>query len=212
MASNRFGGESDPGEPVQGVTKAEPLPPIELRVEARRLGTIDLAWTANVEHDLRWYEVWRAERGGDGWGEERPIGRTDAPATRFSDASVGCGQQVRYRLRARDRDDLVSDHSRPVESTGESVGLRFERSGAGQGRLHWDARRAEGWPRARVLEVRTVRPDREISRLERASEADLGPVAPGRRTFALELSRPAGDGPEPGDPPLQRCEISVEVR
>ena len=212
VASNPFGGESDASEPVRGVTKAEPLPPIELRVRERRLGAIDLAWAANVERDLRWYEVWRAERADGGWGEERRIGQVDAPATRFSDTSVGCDQQVRYRLRARDRDDLVSGHSRALESVGESVGLRFERSADGQGRLSWDAGRARGWPRARVLEVYRVRPDREISQLEGASEADLGAVAPGQRTFALELARPSGSGAGSGDAPLQRCEVSIEVR
>ena len=57
-----------------------------------------------------------------------------------------------------------------------------------------------------------MRPDREISQLEGASEADLGAVAPGQRTFALELARPSGSGAASGDAPLQRCEVSIEVR
>lgn len=155
-ALNRFGGESPRTEAERAVTKAEPLPPIDLRVAQRELGTLSLAWTANVEEDLRTYEIWRSDGSPEGFGGERliaevePAGARDkaAPAAPLAwvDPTIGCGQRVRYRLRARDRDGLHSDFSAPLEAVGEDLELEI----SGTGELRWDAARAARWGRARV--------------------------------------------------------------
>ena len=54
-ALNRLGGESEQTErPIRAVTKAEPLPPIELDADAKSLGQVELHWAPNVEPDGRY--------------------------------------------------------------------------------------------------------------------------------------------------------------
>jgi fibronectin type 3 domain-containing protein len=154
-ALNRFGGESPRTEAERAVTKAEPLPPIELRVASNRLGALALAWAPNVETDLRAYEVWRSERGGAGWSADHPIAEVEPPAADsptgigWVDRTIGCGQPVRYRLRARDRDGLLSDFSPPLEAVGQDLGLELASAGSAA-ELRWDPNRAADWGRARI--------------------------------------------------------------
>ncbi len=210
VALNRFGGESNETEPVRAVTKAEPLPPMDLDVSARRLGRVELRWAPNVESDLRAYEVWRASRNGDGWHDEERIAAVEAPETRFEDREVGCGQAVRYRLRAVDRDALTSRYSRPLETTGETIGLHLVTSERGPSQLHWDPERAAGWPVARVYEVRVIRPDRLLATTD-ASHVSLATLAPGKRRLAVVLSEQPPDLAGRVAGPTQRCELTVQI-
>jgi fibronectin type 3 domain-containing protein len=157
-AQNRFGGESTRTEAERAVTKAEPLPPIGLRVGDRELGALALAWTPNVEPDLRTYEVWRSESGEAGWSSEHLIAEVDPggapgpaePGTLgWVDPTIGCGQRVRYRLRARDRDGLHSDFSGALDAVGQDLGLEIA-GGADRPELRWDSERAARWARARI--------------------------------------------------------------
>jgi fibronectin type 3 domain-containing protein len=153
-AQNRFGGESLRTEAERAVTKAEPLPPIELRVAENELGKLALAWAPNVETDLRAYEIWRSERGEADWGAEHLIAEVEppggsGPSIGWLDATIGCGQAVRYRLRARDRDGLQSEFSPPLEAVGQDLGLEIAAAGQAA-ELRWDARRAARWSRARI--------------------------------------------------------------
>jgi fibronectin type 3 domain-containing protein len=154
-ALNRFGGESPNTVAERAVTKAKPLPPIGLRVQQSELGSLSLGWSANVEADLRTYEIWRSDASPQGFGEEQLIAEV-APHERrakaapeslaWTDATIGCGQRVRYRLRARDRDGLHSDFSKPLEAVGEDLGLEI----ASDSELRWDPARAARWSRARI--------------------------------------------------------------
>jgi hypothetical protein len=207
VALNRFGGESEQTEPVRAVTKAEPLAPVDLQVEARALGRVAIRWRANVEKDLRGYEIWRATRGGETWSRERRLAQVDAPGTAFEDADVGCGQEVRYRLRALDADGLTSRYSEPLAARGESIGLELFSGGGKPPRLRWDEERAAGFPSVEILEVRTARPDRELARLVGVHEASLPDLAPGERRLAVLLRRGAE-----GTGPARRCELRANVR
>src|SRR5258706_12363952 len=100
-AVNRLGGESEMTEsPIRAVTKAEPLPPTGLKADARRLGSVALAWAQNVQPDGRSYEVWRSAKGAADFGPEGRIASVAAPATPDADTPVGCREAVRYRVRA----------------------------------------------------------------------------------------------------------------
>jgi hypothetical protein len=158
-ALNRFGGESPRTEAERAVTKAEPLPPIGLRVASSELGALGLAWSANVETDLRAYEVWRSDQGEEGWSAARLIAEVEPPAAEgpaelgWVDPTIGCGQSVRYQLRARDRDGLESEFSPALDAVGQDLGLEIAPAGAGA-ELRWDPRRAKPWSRARVEAAR----------------------------------------------------------
>ena len=211
-ATNRFGSESDQTEPVRAVTKAEPLPPMGLGVADRRLGRVEIEWAPNVEIDVRTYEVWRSTTADEGWEDEVRIAEIGAPETRFADDEVGCGEHLRYRLRAVDGDGLTSGFSDPLETEGRSIDLRLASGPEGTARLAWDLPRADGWPAARVLEVRGGLPDRVITTVTGKSYADLTDVDPGEHRLAVVLtSRLPEEGSDGGrdDPP---CQIEVEIR
>jgi fibronectin type 3 domain-containing protein len=204
-ALNRFGGESERTEAERAVTKAEPLPPIDLRVQSRELGALALAWTPNVETDLRAYEVWRSERSPDGWTPEhliaevevKPSAERDPPDTlAWIDPTIGCGQPVRYRLRARDRDGLQSDFSPPLETIGQDLGLEIASTGSSV-ELRWDPDRALGFQRARIeLERAMGLPPRILGSASDeprfALPADLDGTA--RLRVVLETSVDGADG------------------
>lgn len=208
VATNRFGGESDPTEPVRAVTKAEPLPPVGLQVAGRQLGEIELVWAPNVESDLAHYEVWRADASDGELGEERKVAEVDASATRFADPDIGCGQRVRYRLRARDWDGLASGYSAALETQGLGIGLEFVPSANGAHVLRWDPVATSHWTAARVRELRGSLPDRDIALVRGASSASLAELGSGRRRLAVV---PVGgeNGAKSEAAPL--CTITVEI-
>ena len=172
-AVNRFGGESEPTEqPIRAVTKAEPLPPIGLQASASSLGRADLRWAPNVEPDLASYEVWRSLANGSGYGEEVQIAQVPAGTTELADGAIGCGESARYRLRATDADALVSLPSEPLELRGADAGLSFGRRD-GALIVSWDPSRAGPWTGARVAEVRSALPDREVAIVSEGNEISL---------------------------------------
>lgn len=209
---NRFGGESEPSEPVRGVTKAEPLPPIELAIEERRLGGLGLRWATNVERDLTRYEVWRAERDDDGWDAERFAGEVEAGDTLFRDADVGCGQELRYRVRALDRDGLTSGYSDPLDATGEAIDLRARVRPASV-ELSWSAAQARDWPAAQIFAVRTGLPDRLLDTVRGQTRVRIDDLSEGRHRLIVVLTTRPPEGAVGGADPIDApaCAIDVEV-
>jgi fibronectin type 3 domain-containing protein len=180
-AVNRFGGESDMTEtPIRAVTKAEPLPPVGLAADAPRIGQIALRWAPNVEPDVKRYEVWRAEKTKDGFGDELRIAAVETGKAGYLDAAVGCGETVRYRLRAIDADGLESFYSEPLEVTARDLGLALRRSGTGLV-LRWDEKRAQPFGSAKVSELRSFWPDKQLATVSGASEVALPDLSPGAR-------------------------------
>lgn len=212
-ALNNFSGASDPSSPVQAVTKAEPLPPIALGASAETLGSVELGWAPNVEPDLRGYEVRRAveEPNGD-LGSEQSLGEVPADASRFVDTNVGCGQRMRYRVRAIDRDQLVSGFSEPLTVTSQDLALGVA-AGASGPELRWDPARASRWPTARIAELRSALPDRELGTLAADARFPLRDLSAGvhRLRVTLTASDPA-TGVAGAIPDAPSCIVDVEVR
>lgn len=221
LTLNRFGGESLPTDPVRAVTKAEPLPPIGLEIATRALGEIGVRWTPNVERDLVHYELLRQSAAGDGFGPERVVGEVPPDATQAIDFGVGCGERVRYRLRALDVDGLVSEFSAPLESVGEDIGLAAS-TGVEGWKITWDAARASGWAHVRVFQTRALRPDLLLGEAPVDGSLVLGTLPSGRYELHAVLvrdasSRAAAPGiafglrPEHGEETSPPCPLEVSV-
>jgi uncharacterized protein len=214
-ALNNFSGSSDPSAPVQAVTKAEPLPPIQLDARAETLGSVSLAWARNVETDLRGYEIWRAfeNPAGGGLGAEERIGEVPASASSFIDTNVGCGQRLRYRMRAIDGDRLVSSFSDPLAVTSQNLALSIA-PGASGPELRWDASRAPRWPAARIAELRSALPDRELGVIAGEPRFSLNGLSTGTHRLAITLtaSDPTTGAASTTVPDAPRCTVDLEIR
>jgi fibronectin type 3 domain-containing protein len=202
-AVNTAGGRGEPSGAVRAVTKPEPLPPLGLSVQGRRLGANQLAWEPNVERDLTSYRL--ARRRSDDRSSEL-VAVLPAGTTSALDDAVGADEQVSYSLVAIDRDGLNSGASE-LEVT--SVGYELTAAAAAGGiELAWNPRSAEGWAGARVFldGLRTtelgfsrdghfvhsdVRPGKRY-RYTVVMEAPDGTPAPGSTT--VEITLPEDDG------------------
>ncbi len=143
---NPAGGLGPPSEPVQAVTKAEPLPPIGLRVIEQLLAINVLSWDPNVEKDIASYRLLR-KRASD----ETPVAVTTVPGDMVvaADRAVGAHETVEYSLVAIDRDGLESDPGRSLAV--EAVGYDLQATVRPDGiHLEWNGRAAEGYKGARV--------------------------------------------------------------
>jgi fibronectin type 3 domain-containing protein len=212
-ALNNFSGASDPSAPVQAVTKAEPLPPISLEARADTLGSVELGWAPNVEPDLRGYEILRAiEAAGGELGPEQSLGEVAGDVNRFVDADVGCGQRMRYRVRAIDRDQLVSGFSEPLAVTSQDLALGIA-SGRDGPELRWDPARASRWPAARIAELRFALPDREFGIVAGETRFLLRglPAGAHRLKITLTASDPATGAPG-AIPDAPSCTVEIDVR
>jgi hypothetical protein len=227
QALNRFGGTSDPSEAVRAVTKPEPLPPTGLHAGTPHIGAVDLRWEPNVEPDLVAYQIWRERAGERG---QRPVASVAADSITFTDRSLGCGERARYTLRAIDRDGLLSDFSDPLEVATLDLGLAVAPRSDGAGvELRWRREDTGGWPSLRIVELRSLLPDRELGTTPIDTPLPL-PLAPGRHRIAATLTRggaaegsataraPAAPGAAqraatlgmaPNDAPTCRVEIDV---
>jgi len=223
-AINRFGAASDPSAAVRAVTKAEPLPPIQLGVAGTRLGEIDLSWAANVERDLVRYEIWRSDGPqselptGDAdqapelasYGGERKVGQVESQLLGFTDEGIGCHQWVRYRMRAVDRDRLISAFSEPLVAQGGDMGLRLESRGSGAPKVTWDAELLGRWPGARISEGRTALPDRQLGTVTGVASYGLTGLPAGSHEIRVTLLGPRAEG---GANPVESptCALRVEI-
>jgi hypothetical protein len=184
---NRYGGQGDPSKPVRAVTKPEPLPPVGLRVVARRLGANELAWDPNVETDLAGYRLLRQREGGKS--PELVTALKGGKATTV-DPMVAADELVSYTLVAYDDDGLESAPAEPiaVQSVGYELSAAVGRDGL---ELRWNPRRDEGWRGARVFLHGTFG-QTELGFVE-APPFRLGEAKPGRRyRFSVVLERADG--------------------
>ncbi len=211
-AVNRFGGESDMTSANRAVTKADPLPPIGLHVAERHVGRVELGWSANVEDDLVAYEVWRVAQQDSGWPEPTRIAEVGpAPdALAWRDTGVGCGQRVRYRLRARDRDGLVSAFSAPLEVEGLDLDVIVGTAADGRPELRWSADRATGWARARIeLDRGFGLPRRVLGWADPEPRFRLPADLEGDLELRIVLERPGQTGQPPDEAPA--CAVAVAI-
>jgi fibronectin type 3 domain-containing protein len=186
-ARNEAGVVGRPGRAAQAVTKAEPLPPIGLRVEEKRLGSNLLVWERNVEEDVAGYRLLR--RRGE-HGEPELVATLGPATTRARDSEVGAGESVSYRVVAFDDDGLASRPSDPVQVQSEAYALAAH--GAREGiALSWNPRHEEGYERARVYRLGWLR-RHELARVE--GDAFVDPdVEPGHTyRYAVVLERADG--------------------
>ncbi|MEJ5366736.1 MAG: hypothetical protein WHT08_00360 [Bryobacteraceae bacterium] len=86
-----------------------PAPPAGLRAVAGT-GSVELNWDRNREEDLRAYQVWRAEEGGEFVRLGEP-----AASSSFSDRTVVSGRRYRYAVSAIDEKGNESRPCDPVE-------------------------------------------------------------------------------------------------
>jgi fibronectin type 3 domain-containing protein len=182
---NRAGGQGEPSKPVRAVTKAEPLPPIGLRVLAQRLGENELAWEPNVESDLAYYRLLRTR----GDGETTEVATSVAGnRTVAADTGVGADERLSYTVVARDRDGLESAAAEPivVESEGYALATTVRPDGI---HLEWNPRTGEGYHGARIFLQRGLG-QKELAFVEgsRYVHADVKPG--GRYRYTVVLERP----------------------
>lgn len=191
------GGEGPTSAAVRAVTKPAPLPPFGLRVEARRLGAIRLAWEPNVEKDVVEYRLFRTRAG-----TEVPELVVSVPADRSEaeDERVGADERLSYTLVAIDRDGLRSDPGSPLPAVGAGYALRASAGPDGVA-LAWEARADEGFSAARVLRSGPLA-QRELGRVAGGAYLDRA-VSPGRRYRYVVILERADGAPAPPSAPLE---------
>jgi len=180
---NRAGGLGEPSKPVRGVTKAEPLPPIGLRILAQRLGENELTWEPNVEPDLAGYRLLRIRGDGEIFEVAASVAGDRTVAV---DAELGADERVSYTIVARDRDGLESAAAEPivVESEGYELAATVRSDGI---HLEWNPRTGEGYHGARIF-LRRELGQKELAFVEGSHHVHTD-VKPGRHyryTVVLE--------------------------
>jgi uncharacterized protein len=202
-AVNSAGGEGVPTTSTRGVTKPEPLPPAELRVEQQDLGVVRLRFDANVEPNIAGYRLFRMRADN---GSEELIAVLSADETVAEDRAIAAGESVRYRVVAVDRDGLVSEPSAPVTINAPGYGLEVEAETEGV-RLRWSAPDATGFASARVLRDGSAG-SREIARVRGSEYLDREVDAGARYGYTVVLL--GDDGREAL--PSERVEVTVPPR
>ncbi len=197
---NAAGGVGERASEVRAVTKPEPLPPIELRLQSQRLGINQLAWEPNAEEDIAGYRLLRRR---EGTSSEEIVTTLEPAATAAEDREVGAGERLSYSVVAFDGDGLESDPSDPVEVESVGYGLRA-RPQEGGIYLTWDAEVQQGFATARILRERIFGSD-EIARVPSEGFVDSD-VQPGR-SYRYQVILVREDGSEA--PPSAVVEASV---
>ena len=202
-AVNAAGGEGSPSAPVRALTKPDPLPPTQLRVEERALGVNRLAWAPNVERDLAGYRLLRRREGSD---DSELVTELPAEATGAVDRSVDPDETVFYSLTAFDIDGLTSAPCEPVSAKSAGYGLEASvRDGSVE--LRFAVPPGDSGASVRVLRLGRFR-DSELARVKGGRYVDSDVEAGGSYRYAVALVR--ADGSEA--PESEPVEVHVPKR
>jgi fibronectin type 3 domain-containing protein/TolB-like protein len=110
---NKVDVNSDPCSIVSATTKPRPSPPTGLSAQGGLPAKIVLAWNPNPETDIKYYHLQRKLSGE----EFKEVEKLPTDETLYEDVKLDHGITYAYRLRAQDKDNLLSDFSNTVEAT-----------------------------------------------------------------------------------------------
>ena len=158
-------------------TKPRPKKPAGLKGTSLRVKEAPLAWQANPEKDIRVYLIQRAAGDGDSFS-----GIAEAGATLFTDTNLKDGETYRYRIQAKDADNLLSDFSdvvavttKPRPRPPENVQGKFE---SGKALLSWTPNKEADISHYVVYEKKFIGAEK-VAEAKTASYSD-GSLAPGK--------------------------------
>ena len=106
---NKVNVESEPSETVSATTKPRPVKPSGLNGEALKVKEVPLAWQSNPENDIAVFHIYRSA-GSEEFSQTAKI----TGGTSYQDKDLKDGATYRYKIRAEDKDGLLSDFSDAV--------------------------------------------------------------------------------------------------
>jgi uncharacterized protein len=106
-AFNKVDVESDLTEAVFATTKPRPSKPKGLEGEALKVKEVPLTWLPNPENDIAAYQIYHGTGSEDGFSR---IARVQGK-TKYEDKELKDGHIYKYKIRAEDKDELLSDFS-----------------------------------------------------------------------------------------------------
>jgi len=109
---NTVGVESMTEEIAEAITKPVPAAPVGMSATQNEVGKTTLSWSPNEEPDIASYRILRSESSN---GKFRTIGST--VEAMFKDVDLKNGASYYYQIQAIDKDGLVSEPSKTVETT-----------------------------------------------------------------------------------------------
>lgn len=162
---------------ASATTKPRPKKPTGLKGASTRVKEAPLTWQANPEKDIQVYLIQRAEGDRDNFSS---IG--EASATLYTDANLKDGATYRYRIQAKDADNLLSDFSdvivvttKPRPQPPENLQGKYE---SGKAVLSWTPNKEADISHYIVYEKKFIGAEK-IVEAKTASYAD-GSLAPGK--------------------------------
>ncbi|HPC85070.1 MAG TPA: hypothetical protein PK927_01200 [Smithellaceae bacterium] len=162
---------------AEATTKPRPKKPIGLKGISSRVKEAPLSWQANPEKDIQVYLIHRAAEDRDNFSG---IGET--ATTLYTDTNLKDGATYRYRIQAKDADQLLSDFSDTVAVTTkprprppESLRGKYE---SGKALLSWAPNKETDISHYIVYEKKFIGAEK-IAETKTASYAD-GSLAPGK--------------------------------
>jgi hypothetical protein len=103
---NKVKVESEPSETIVAFTKPRPAKPSGFKGEALRIKEVPLTWQPNPEKDIVLYHIYRLEGSEDFIQIAKISGKTG-----YQDKELKDGTTYKYKIRAEDKDGLISDFS-----------------------------------------------------------------------------------------------------
>lgn len=162
---------------ADATTKPRPKKPAGLKGASTRVKEAPLTWQANPEKDIQVYLIQRAEGDRDNFSS---IG--EAAATLYTDANLKDGTTYRYRIQAKDADNLLSDFSdvivvttKPRPQPPENLQGKYE---SGKAVLSWTPNKEADISHYIIYEKKFIGTEK-IAESNTASYAD-GSLSPGK--------------------------------
>jgi uncharacterized protein len=109
-AFNKVDVESELSETISATTKPRPSHPTGLKGEALKAKKVPLTWISNPEKDIAVYQIYRSAGPEDGFSR---IARVEGK-TGYEDKELKDGHTYKYKIRAEDKDELLSDFSETI--------------------------------------------------------------------------------------------------